>query len=156
MKNVFLSGKIANFGQVTNANSNGEGERNNAFTVRFVNITLDTKDEETGYNKQAPIKVIAFGRTAERLASFEPMEYVVVSGKLSREDDYVTSDGQSRQGSWMIIAEMIDNWSKAETERRFGDNKEESAPETKATKPSAKKPKIPTKKPLAKSNKKSA
>lgn len=152
MKNVFLSGRIANFGQVTNGNSNSEGERNNAFTVRFVNLTLDSKDEETGYNKQAPIKVIAFGRTAERLASFESMEYVVITGKLSKEDDYITSDGQSRQGSWIIVAEMIDNWSKAETEKRFGGNSETKETETKTTK-ATKKPKMPTKKP---SNKRSA
>lgn len=139
MKNIFLSGRIANFGQVTNENSNGEGEKNNAFTVRFINITLDKKDVETGFNKQAPIKVIAFGKTAERLASFEPMENIVLNGKLDKEDDYVTNNGDMRQGSWIVVIDMIDNWSKAENERFSGKSTNESNSSTSKKKAPAKK-----------------
>lgn len=144
MKNLFLSGRLANFGQVTNENTNAEG-KNNAFAVRFINVTLDKKDEETGYNKQAPMKVIAFGKTAERLASFEPMEHIVLSGKLDKEDDFVTDNGEMRTGSWIVKVDMIDNWSKAENERFSGGSSAHTthaAPESKKKAPK----KAPTRK----------
>ena len=139
MRNVNLSGTIANFGQVDRARTTGEGERNDAFTVRFINVSMDRKDEETGYTKHECIKVLANGYLAERLAKFAPMEKVYMVGKLEKEDDYVTED-RTIPGQWIVRVEYIDNWPQAGNDAQPADTAQTSAAKPEPKKPMAKKP----------------
>lgn len=148
MRNIIISGTIANFGQITNDRTSAENERNNAFTVRFINVSMDRKDEETGYTKHAPIKVLANGYLAERLAKFAPMEKVYLVGKLEKEDDYVTED-KSIPGQWIIRVDSIDNWPQAADNEDGGTTTTAAAP---AAKPASKKP-AAKKKPSIRPNK---
>lgn len=114
MRNVQLSGKVANFGKVY---KEAEGDKG-AFCVVFLNMSLDRKDESTGYTATVPVKVIAGGYWADRLNSFAPGEMVYLTGKLDKDSDYTNADGELVRGGLMVRCEMIDNWaadSNAET-----------------------------------------
>ena len=106
MRNVQLSGRVANFGKVY---KEAEGEKK-AFCVVFLNMSLDRKDEETGYTATVPVKVIANGYWAERLNSFASGEMVYLTGKLDKDSDYTNADGELVRGGLMVRADMIDNW----------------------------------------------
>ena len=106
MRNVQLSGKVANFGKIYKA---AEGEKG-AFCVVFLNMSLDRKDEETGYTATVPVKVIANGYWADRLNSFAPGEMVYLTGKLDKDSDYTNADGELVRGGLMVRCDMIDNW----------------------------------------------
>ena len=106
MRNITMSGKIANFGKVYRE---AEGEKS-AFCVVFLNMSLDRKDEATGYTATVPVKVIANGYWAERLNSFAVGEMVYVSGKLDKDSDYTNAEGELVRGGLMVKCEMIDNW----------------------------------------------
>jgi hypothetical protein len=106
MRNVQLSGKVANFGKVF---KEAEGEKS-AFCVVFLNMSLDRKDEETGYTATVPVKVIANGYWAERLNSFAPGEMVYLTGKLEKDSDYTNAEGELVRGGLMVRCDMIDNW----------------------------------------------
>ena len=106
MRNVQLSGRVANFGKVFKA---AEGDKG-AFCVVFLNMSLDRKDEETGYTATVPVKVIANGYWAERLNSFASGEMVYLSGKLDKDSDYTNAEGELVRGGLMVRADMIDNW----------------------------------------------
>ena len=136
MRNITISGTIANFGQVDRARTTGEGERNDAFTVRFINVSMDRKDESTGYTKHEVMKVLANGYLAERLAKFAPMEKVYIVGKLEKEDDYVTED-RTVPGQWIVRVDSIDNWPEAANNEDGGST---TTAATTSTKPAAKKP----------------
>ena len=106
MRNVTMSGKVANFGKVY---KEAEGDKG-AFCVVFLNMSLDRKDEETGYTATVPVKVIANGYWAERLNSFAAGETVYLTGKLDKDSDYTNADGELVRGGLMVRCEMIDNW----------------------------------------------
>ena len=106
MRNIQLSGKVANFGKVFKA---AEGDKG-AFCVVFLNMSLDRKDEETGYTATVPVKVIANGYWAERLNSFASGEMVYLTGKLDKDSDYTNADGELVRGGLMVRADFIDNW----------------------------------------------
>ena len=106
MRNVTMSGRIANFGKVYKA---AEGDKG-AFCVVFLNMSLDRKDEETGYTATVPVKVIAGNYWAERLNSFTPGEMVYLTGKLDKDSDYTNAEGELVRGGLMVRVEMIDNW----------------------------------------------
>ena len=106
MRNVQLSGRVANFGKVY---KEAEGEKG-AFCVVFLNMSLDRKDEETGYTATVPVKVIAGGYWAERLNAFAPGEMVYLTGKLDKDSDYTNAEGELVRGGLMVRCEMIDNW----------------------------------------------
>ena len=106
MRNVQLSGRVANFGKVY---KEAEGEKG-AFCVVFLNMSLDRKDEATGYTATVPVKVIAGGYWAERLNSFAPGEMVYLTGKLDKDSDYTNAEGELVRGGLMVRCEMIDNW----------------------------------------------
>ena len=106
MRNVTMSGRIANFGKVFKA---AEGEKG-AFCVVFLNMSLDRKDEATGYTATVPVKVTASGYWADRLNAFEPGEMVYLTGKLDKENDWTNNEGELVKGGLYIRCEMIDNW----------------------------------------------
>ena len=106
MRNVQISGRVANFGKVY---KEAEGEKG-AFCVVFLNMSLDRKDEESGYTATVPVKVIAGGYWAERLNSFAPGEMVYLTGKLDKDSDYTNAEGELVRGGLMVRCEMIDNW----------------------------------------------
>ena len=106
MRNVTMSGRLANFGKVFKA---AEGDKG-AFCVVFLNMSLDRKDEETGYTATVPVKVIANGYWAERLNSFASGEMVYLTGKLDKDSDYTNAEGELVRGGLMVRADMIDNW----------------------------------------------
>lgn len=106
MRNVTMSGKVANFGKVY---KEAEGDKG-AFCVVFLNMSLDRKDEETGYTATVPVKVIANGYWAERLNSFAAGETVYLTGKLDKDSDYTNADGELVRGGLMVRADFIDNW----------------------------------------------
>jgi hypothetical protein len=106
MRNVQLSGKVANFGKIYKA---AEGEKG-AFCVVFLNMSLDRKDEETGYTATVPVKVIANGYWADRLNSFAAGEMVYLTGKLDKDSDYTNAEGELVRGGLMVRCDMIDNW----------------------------------------------
>ena len=106
MRNVTMSGRIANFGKVYKA---AEGEKS-AFCVVFLNMSLDRKDEETGYTATVPVKVTANGYWADRLNSFAPGEMVYLTGKLDKENDWTNQEGELVKGGLYVRCEMIDNW----------------------------------------------
>ena len=106
MRNVQMSGRVANFGKVFKA---AEGDKS-AFCVVFLNMSLDRKDEESGYTATVPVKVTANGYWAERLNSFAPGEMVYLTGKLDKENDWTNNEGELVKGGLYIRCEMIDNW----------------------------------------------
>ena len=106
MRNVNLSGRVANFGKVF---KEAEGEKG-AFCVVFLNMSLDRKDEATGYTATVPVKVTASGYWADRLNAFEPGEMVYLTGKLDKENDWTNNEGELVKGGLYIRCEMIDNW----------------------------------------------
>ena len=106
MRNVQVSGRVANFGKVYKA---AEGEKS-AFCVVFLNMSLDRKDEATGYTATVPVKVTANGYWADRLNSFAPGEMVYLTGKLDKENDWTNQEGELVKGGLYVRCEMIDNW----------------------------------------------
>ena len=106
MRNVQVSGRVANFGKVYKA---AEGEKS-AFCVVFLNMSLDRKDEATGYTATVPVKVTANGYWADRLNSFAPGEMVYLTGKLYKENDWTNQEGELVKGGLYVRCEMIDNW----------------------------------------------
>ena len=106
MRNVQVSGKVANFGRVYKA---AEGDKS-AFCVVFINMSLDRKDEATGYTATVPVKVTANGYWADRLISFAPGEMVYLTGKLDKENDWTNQEGELVKGGLYVRCEMIDNW----------------------------------------------
>ena len=94
MRNVQVSGRVANFGKVYKA---AEGDKS-AFCVVFLNMSLDRKDEETGYTATVPVKVTANGYWADRLNSFAPGEMVYLTGKLDKENDWTNNEGELVKG----------------------------------------------------------
>ena len=106
MRNVQISGRVANFGKVYKA---AEGEKS-AFCVVFLNMSLDRKDEESGYTATVPVKVTANGYWADRLNSFAPGEMVYLTGKLDKENDWTNQEGELVKGGLYVRCEMIDNW----------------------------------------------
>ena len=137
MRNVQVSGRVANFGKVYKA---AEGEKS-AFCVVFLNMSLDRKDEETGYTATVPVKVTANGYWADRLNSFAPGEMVYLTGKLDKENDWTNNEGELVKGGLYVRCEMIDNWA------ANADNASTSTASTKPAKPAAGKPAKPTGKP---------
>ena len=134
MRNVQVSGRIANFGKVFKA---AEGDKS-AFCVVFINMSLDRKDEATGYTATVPVKVTANGYWADRLNSFAPGEMVYLTGKLDKENDWTNNEGEIVKGGLYVRCEMIDNWAA---------NADNAAAGTTASKPAAGKPSKPATKP---------
>ena len=106
MRNVQVSGKVANFGRVYKA---AEGDKS-AFCVVFINMSLDRKDEATGYTATVPVKVTANGYWADRLNAFAAGEMVYLTGKLDKENDWTNQEGELVKGGLYVRCEMIDNW----------------------------------------------
>lgn len=106
MRNVQVSGKVANFGRVYKA---AEGDKS-AFCVVFINMSLDRKDEATGYTATVPVKVTANGYWADRLNAFASGEMVYLTGKLDKENDWTNQEGELVKGGLYVRCEMIDNW----------------------------------------------
>ena len=129
MRNVQISGRVANFGKVY---KEAEGEKG-AFCVVFLNMSLDRKDEETGYTATVPVKVIAGGYWAERLNSFAPGEMVYLTGKLDKENDWTNQEGELVKGGLYVRCEMIDNWA------ANADNAQSAGTKAAPAKPAAKK-----------------
>lgn len=147
MRNVQISGRVANFGKVY---KEAEGEKG-AFCVVFLNMSLDRKDEESGYTATVPVKVTANGYWAERLNSFAPGEMVYLTGKLDKENDWTNNEGELVKGGLYIRCEMIDNWAAnadnaAAAGAATGAKKAPTKPAAgkKPTKPAAKKPAKPS------------
>ena len=137
MRNVQVSGRVANFGKVYKA---AEGEKS-AFCVVFLNMSLDRKDEETGYTATVPVKVTANGYWADRLNSFAPGEMVYLTGKLDKENDWTNNEGELVKGGLYVRCEMIDNWA------ANADNVAATTTSSKPAKPAAGKPAKPAGKP---------
>ena len=134
MRNVQVSGRVANFGKVFKA---AEGEKG-AFCVVFLNMSLDRKDEATGYTATVPVKVTANGYWAERLNSFASGEMVYLTGKLDKENDWTNNEGELVKGGLYVRCEMIDNWA-ANADNANASAPAKSAPAKKApAKPAAK------------------
>ena len=134
MRNVQVSGRVANFGKVFKA---AEGEKG-AFCVVFLNMSLDRKDEATGYTATVPVKVTANGYWAERLNSFASGEMVFLTGKLDKENDWTNNEGELVKGGLYVRCEMIDNWA-ANNDNANASAPAKSAPAKKApAKPAAK------------------
>ena len=106
MRNVQVSGRIANFGKTFKA---AEGDKS-AFCVAFINMSLDRKDEETGYTATVPVKVLANGYWADRLNAFAAGEMVYLTGKLDKENDWTNNEGEIVKGGLYVRVDMIDNW----------------------------------------------
>ena len=107
MRNVNVSGKLAGFGKTY---KEGEEAKRN-FCVAFLNVSLDKKDEATGYMQTTPVKVMCFGFNADKLNQFEVGEMVYVSGKLDIEQDYTNPEtGELVKGRLFIMVDQIDNW----------------------------------------------
>jgi hypothetical protein len=131
-----MSGRVANFGKVFKA---AEGDKS-AFCVVFLNMSLDRKDEESGYTATVPVKVTANGYWAERLNSFASGEMVYLTGKLDKENDWTNNEGELVKGGLYVRCEMIDNWA------ANADNASASTTaSTKPAKPAAGKPAKPGK-----------
>ena len=137
MRNVQVSGKIANFGKVYKA---AEGDKS-AFCVVFLNMSLDRKDEETGYTATVPVKVTANGYWADRLNAFAPGEMVYLTGKLDKENDWTNQEGELVKGGLYVRCEMIDNW--AANADNAAASTTAKAGSTKPAKPAAGKPSKP-------------
>ena len=129
MRNVQVSGRIANFGKTYRA---AEGDKS-AFCVCFINMPLDRKDESTGYTASTPVKVTANGYWADRLNAFGVNETIYITGKLDKENDWTNGEGELIKGGLYVRIEMIDNWAA---------NSEATETSPQPTKPATK---IPTK-----------
>ena len=146
MRNVQMSGRVANFGKVFKA---AEGDKS-AFCVVFLNMSLDRKDEESGYTATVPVKVTANGYWAERLNSFASGEMVYLTGKLDKENDWTNNEGEIVKGGLYVRCEMIDNWAanadNAAAGTAAGAKTASAKPAVgkKPTKPAAKKPAKPS------------
>ena len=106
MRRVVISGRIANFGRVFRG---AEGDKG-AFAVAFVNVSMDRKDEETGYTETKPMKVIGSNWVAERLNNFEANDPIYLEGRLEVENDYTNSEGELVKGGWIVRIDSRDNW----------------------------------------------
>lgn len=146
MRNVQMSGRVANFGKIFKA---AEGDKS-AFCVVFLNMSLDRKDEESGYTATVPVKVTANGYWAERLNSFASGEMVYLTGKLDKENDWTNNEGELVKGGLYVRCEMIDNWAAnadnaaASTSAGAKAAPAKPAPGKKPAKPAAKKPAKPS------------
>lgn len=136
MRNVQVSGRIANFGKTFKA---AEGDKS-AFCVAFINMSLDRKDEETGYTATVPVKVLANGYWADRLNAFAAGEMVYLTGKLDKENDWTNNEGEIVKGGLYVRVDMIDNWAANNDNAQAGAAEgTKKAPAKKApTKPAAK------------------
>ena len=136
MRNVQVSGRIANFGKTFKA---AEGDKS-AFCVAFINMSLDRKDEETGYTATVPVKVLANGYWADRLNAFAAGEMVYLTGKLDKENDWTNNEGEIVKGGLYVRVDMIDNWAANNDNAQAGAAEgAKKAPAKKApTKPAAK------------------
>ena len=144
MRNVQMSGRVANFGKIF---KEAEGDKS-AFCVVFLNMSLDRKDEESGYTATVPVKVTANGYWAERLNSFASGEMVYLTGKLDKENDWTNNEGELVKGGLYIRCEMIDNWAanadNATAAAGGAKAPAKAAPGKKPAKPAAKKPAKPS------------
>ena len=146
MRNVQVSGKVANFGRVYKA---AEGDKS-AFCVVFINMSLDRKDEATGYTATVPVKVTANGYWADRLNAFAAGEMVYLTGKLDKENDWTNQEGELVKGGLYVRCEMIDNWAANADNAAAGANAGAKAAPAKPVagkkpaKPAAKKPAKPS------------
>ena len=139
LNQVNLQGKVANFGRVF---KEAEGEKG-AFAVLFINvITSNKKNPETGYYDTMPVKLMAWGYSAERLNAFEPGEEVYVTGSLTKEQDWTNQEGELVKGQMMISVQSVHNFAK-------NYNTEGTAAPAKAAPAKASKP-APAKKPAGK------
>ena len=139
MRNVNVSGKLAGFGKTY---KEGEEAKRN-FCVAFLNVSLDKKDETTGYMQTTPVKVMCFGFNADKLNQFEVGEMVYVSGKLDIEQDYTNPEtGELVKGRLFIMVDQIDNWP-----ANYNANKSAAAPSKAPSKAPAKAPGKPGKVP---------
>ena len=93
MRRAVISGRIAHFGQKFIP---AEGEKS-AFATAFVNVSMDRRDEESGYTETKPMKIIGNG------------------GRLEMEKDYTNSEGELIKGGWIIRTDFIDNWGSQST-----------------------------------------
>ena len=141
MRNVQMSGRVANFGKIFKA---AEGDKS-AFCVVFLNMSLDRKDEESGYTATVPVKVTANGYWAERLNSFASGEMVYLTGKLDKENDWTNNEGELVKGGLYVRCEMIDNWAANADNAAAGASA--GAKATPAKPAAGKKPAKPAKKP---------
>ena len=146
MRNVQVSGKVANFGRVYKA---AEGDKS-AFCVVFINMSLDRKDEATGYTATVPVKVTANGYWADRLNAFASGEIVYLTGKLDKENDWTNQEGELVKGGLYVRCEMIDNWAANADNAEGASAGAKAAPAKpavggkKPAKPAAKKPAKPS------------
>lgn len=106
MRRTIISGRIANFGRYYKP---AEDDKS-AFAVAFVNVSMDRKDEETGYTETKPMKVIANAWLADRLNNFEANDTIYLEGKLEVESDYTNNEGELVKGGWIVRVDFIDNW----------------------------------------------
>lgn len=107
MRRTIISGRIANFGRRYIPAEDDKG----AFAIAFVNVSMDKKDEETGYTETKPMKILANGWLADRLNNFEANEYIYLEGKLEVENDYTSKEtGELIKGGWIVRVDYIDNW----------------------------------------------
>ena len=140
MRNVQVSGRVANFGKVFKA---AEGDKG-AFCVVFLNMSLDRKDEETGYTATVPVKVIANGYWAERLNNFASGEMVYLTGKLDKDSDYTNAEGELVRGGLMVRADFIDNWAiNSDTASTASASTKVAGKPAKPAKPASRKPAPP-------------
>ena len=147
MRNVQMSGRVANFGKIFKA---AEGDKS-AFCVVFLNMSLDRKDEESGYTATVPVKVTANGYWAERLNSFASGEMVYLTGKLDKENDWTNNEGELVKGGLYVRCEMIDNWAANadNAERASAKPAAKAAGKPAPGKPGAKKPAKPARPSMA-------
>jgi hypothetical protein len=112
-------------------------------------MSLDRKDEATGYTATVPVKVTANGYWADRLNAFAPGEMVYLTGKLDKENDWTNQEGELVKGGLYVRCEMIDNWA------ANADNAAEAKPVAKTAgkpapaKPGTKKPAKPSRPSMA-------
>lgn len=118
MRRTIISGRIANFGRHYIP---AEGDKS-AFAVAFVNVSMDRKDEETGYTETKPMKILANSWLADRLNNFEANDYIYLEGKLEVESDYTNNEGELVKGGWIVRVDYIDNWGS----KQSSDSKSES------------------------------
>ncbi len=111
MRRAVISGRIAHFGQKYIP---AEGEKS-AFATAFVNVSMDRKDEETGYTETKPMKIIGNGWLAERMNNFAAGDQIYLEGRLEMERDYTNSEGELIKGGWIIRTDFIDNWGSQST-----------------------------------------
>ena len=145
LNQVNLQGKVANFGRVYRE---AEGEKG-AFAVVFINVITSTKkNPETGYYDTMPVKLMAWGYTAERLNAFEPGEEVYLSGSLTKEQDWQNSEGELVKGQIMVSVQSVHNFAaNYNAEFNAGNAKPAAAKPVKGApaKPAPKKPAMPRK-----------